>query len=556
MEFLDGPALDLAAADRRYPPMQSLAAMGASRAGQDVDAKPYLNQVLTESVYAGRAVAFLDMGFYRLKGTFNPSDQSPGTPDRVLDRLLSGFTFFGGWGKIAYPPSGGGFPNGAARYFAAPEFIWYGTDGGVMWEFDSMYGMAIIGVAFRGRPTGEEGTNRAGIGLNISQRNLGLPGSGVHLLDRVAFNDMAVGLKFGEGQVTGGGNCDTTTLRDASFQSVDTCILLIHQQNLVYNIVGTSSFVKCTTIVQADKGGYFVIDDLNANTCGGTGPDDWMFDLYGGANVGTNKISRARLEAGQVAGCRQVARLKGGWCELLIEGMTEAQDNQLVRMFEILGGQLTMIGGKLETRSAANPTFYVSADFDAGRHGSVRLYGMRLAADTWDYSEWFDHHANAQPHIVVRDCELDTGARIPSFSTRLEDGLPVPLRATTTSTSVVVSTLRNTGVPGRVDACCAAAQGAYRVRCTIVATTKVDGIVTGTALRAVREFDVLHTAGALTISTPETIGVDNNPAGLSFTIEAAPTQRHLSVHCTGVGGMTHHWTTDFQLIGGQVNAVV
>jgi hypothetical protein len=546
--FLDPPpsGLTAAATDTRYPRMGNIVSAGAVADGSDVDARPVLDAILADSLTAGRGIAHVPMGFYRLKTPFNPTQQGAGaTP--ALPKLLRGFTWFAGWGKIGYPPSGGGFPNGSTKYFAGVDLIWYGADAATMWELDSVVGMAHIGMGWRGRPT-KGATNRAGIGVNISQRNLGLPGSGLHLFDRCHWSDLAVGVKFGEGQITGGGNCDTTSWRDCTWQDCDAAIFLTHQQNLVYNLGGTSGFVGCTTVIRADKGGYFNIDDLNANGCGGAGADDWMLDLSGGINTGTNKVSRARVEGG----CQKFVRLRGGYCELLLEGFTEAQDNQASTMFQVFGGQLTLIGGKLASHDLTSPTFYVSADFAAGRHGSVRLQGVRLAADKFEFAEWFDTNANSIPRIVLRDCELDSGERIPSMSTRLEDQLPVPLRAKTTNgTSTVSTTLRNNGAAGRYDNCCAVPQGMYRIRVTIMAgTLDGAGALTGINVRAEREFDVLHTASALTVSGMTTVGVDVNPDSLSYAVASSDTWRHLRVDVVGKASTTLAWQADFQLVGG------
>lgn len=511
---------------------------GADPTGGNTDNSQPLFNMMLAALNKRCAIGLLPMGTYRLLTTFNPNDQ---TEDPVpLGKLVRGFTFFGGFGKIGYPPTGGD------KWYGAPEFVWYGSTGGTMWEFDSIVGMAIIGVAFRGEATTSSG-NRAGIGLNVSSRNLGLPGSGTHLLDRCSFVDMAVGVKMGEGQITGAGNCDTTTFRDVTFHKVDTCLYLSHQQNLVYNFDGTSSFLETKTIVRSDVGGYLCINDLNVNAGGGTGSTDWLFDLAGGSNVGTHRVLRARVENNT----KQIAKLSGQHVELQLDDFIEAQSNQSVTMFDLTGGQLTMSGGKLITRDTTftNPTFKLQNHTASGTAPTVRLYGVRLDTTSFNYREWFTHTAGTFPRIVMRDCELQHGERIPSFSTRLEDRLPVPLQATTTAATTVGSTLMNNGQTGRTDNCCAIPKGMMRIRVTIMAGLQVSSQITAIRLRATREIDVHNDGTTLTMSTPDVIGTDYNPTSLVFTLTAQNTFKNIYVACTGQASTNLYWQANFELLG-------
>lgn len=542
MGVIDPPGISLPAADSRFPRMPSIVARGADPTGADVDARVALDATLMDALHAGQGMAWLPMGAYRLKSTFNPSDRSPGQPALVLDKYLRGFTWFGGYGKIGYPPTGGG-----GKYYAAPEMIWYGTLGGVMWEFDSIGGSALIGIAFRGRPT-SGASNRAGVGLNISQRGA-LVGSGLHLLERVTFNDLTTGVRFGDGQETSAGNCDTTTFRDVTFQSCDVAVDLTHQQNLVYNFEGTSAFISCKTAVRSTAGGYLNIADLNANNAGGTGPDEWMLDLSGGHYAGTHKVSRARLEAG----CQQFLRTKSRYTDVLIEGLTEAQDSQDVTMFDLTGGQVTLIGGCLTTHSASAPTFNLKPDAGSGGLPSVRLYGVRLDTPRFLYEEWFTHAAGAFPAVTMRDCENQYGQRIPSFSTRLEDGLPVPLRAVTTDgTTDVTTTLLNNGLDQRADNCCAIGAGAYRVRMTLIGTTGTGGVA-ALQVRLTREADVVHDGTTITMSTPDVIGTDFNPDSLVCSFNAVQSYKYIRAVVRGKAATTIQWRAEFQLIAGTNN---
>lgn len=537
---------------QRFREFFHFADFGTKNDGSAIDNTPLLIAGMKAALQNGSAMAVLPAGPHQVSTTINPTDQ---ISTNLMGKNVRGFTWFGGFGKIGLPATAGGFPIGAAAFFAAPEFIWEGPAGGTMLKLDNMIGTAFLGIGFRGKPQLAD-TNQAALAVNVSSYNPGLPGSGGHLFDRCGFAFFDTVFKFGEGQqATGGGNCDTTTFRDVTFQSVGVVMLLTHQQNLVYNFEGTSSFLSTKTIVRTAAGGsfggggYFHISDLNANGCGGTGVDDWMFDLTGGSNIGTHKISRGRLENN----CKQVARLKGAYTEMLIEGLTEAQGNQSSTLFQVLGSSLTMIGGKLITRDAtgANPTFVLGQDPSGGGGlPSVNLYRVKLDATTFNLSDWFGTNSpNVIPRFIMRDCELASGQRIPSFSTRIEDGLPVPLKAKTTSATVVGATLRNNGQTARFDNCVTIPKGMHHLRVVVQAGTQTAGALTALRLRAVRDVDVFYNGTTLTIVNTQTIGTDYNPDGLAFAINKNDARANMWVDCTGLASTNHYWSADFRLQG-------
>lgn len=514
---------------------------GAHQDGSDYDFKTVLDAIFVDALPHNQGIIDLNMGRYRLKTTWNPNDQTSGGANMLLGKLFRGLTLFGGWGKIGNPQTGGD------KYYGAPEIVWYGSAGSTMFEWDTIVGSALIGIAFRGGSgASAPSANQAGIILNISQRNTGLPGSGVHLLDRCSFADFAVAVRCGEGQVTGGGNCDTTTFREATFQNGTTCLDLTHQQNLVYNFDGTSSFLSVKNIVKSSAGGYFNIDDLNANGCGGTTTNDWMFDLAGGQFVGTHKISRGRIEGN----CKQLLRVNGGYCNVLIEGLTEAQSNQSVTMFDLTGGSTTIIGGQLITNDTTNPTFYLHQHSASGTAPVLHLDKVMFDQNNWTPANWFKIQDGAYPYIRMTGCYLQNGRRIPDWSNRIDSRLPVICQGNTTNgTSTVALTLLRNGVTAVSYNCVSISRGMWRIRVVIMAGVQSSGNITSIQLRVTREVDVHSDGTTVTLVNTDTIGTDYNPDSLSVTLAVNSTYKHLRADVVGKASTNLYWQANFSLIG-------
>jgi hypothetical protein len=213
-----------------------------------------------------------------------------------------------------------------------------------------------------------------------------------------------------------------------------------------------------------------------------------------------------------------------------------------------MGGQLTLRGGRIVTHDSTNPTFMLRQETASGYSPVLRLIGVMLVDTQFTYADWISHATNCTPRIEMRGCVLANGRSIPDWSTRIETGLPVPLKGSTTTSNTIGLTLLQNNATGRFDNCVAISTGAWRIRMNLMAGLNSGGLMTTIKLVAIRDFSVFNNGSTIVISDTQTIGTDINPDSYVFALASSDASKHITCNVTGVAATNIFWRAHFTLL--------
>ncbi|MER9791298.1 hypothetical protein [Mesorhizobium sp. M0213] len=445
---------------------------------------------------------------------------------------------------IAYPtltPYGGGALRGqgmetsnafSPRAASSKSTIaWNGTSGGTLMELDGQLGLLFEQLSFVGKPS-LRAPSRAGICHHWLQTTKAF-GSGESLYVECSFQHFGTAIKFANNR--GDATCAGMHFLKCVVQNLDTFIHVMNDQGLNYVL----DHVSCNFIDRValfERGGNL---DMRNGNLAGCGTINWCFELAAiGSNLYVNSFRNVRIEQGT----KRLLKMTGSG-SVVFDGLTEAQPNQSVTMFEQIGGILTVRNAHLTTNGAANPTFVVRNQ-DGGSPGILFLENVHFAENTFVLTDWVSRPSTSASSIVVmKNCTHGTNFQpIPNFSTHLAYGKPRTCAQTTTNSSKPLT------IEGEARGLHTVVQLPTDTLTTInIVIEGVDSarkIVFSGARRAV----CLNSSFVCTLVSLQIIGTDYNP----FAMEAPPqvlVSQHLNgieVTVTGLRETLINWTAIFE----------
>ena len=339
-------------------------------------------QALIDAVFGGplRGRPHFPAGFYRISRMIR-------LPTGPL-----GCTIEGDGAMVAPPRLRHGIDNSTA-------LVWDGVAGGTMigGKGNMCYGlrdMALVGSMDAKAP-------RAGILYHCDQDRTNSNGSGVGLMEQVAFFDAAVAIRMGS--AVDDGNCADWTFVRVSFGWCDIGLHVVDRQGLNYNLIGCSGLF-CRSMVRMDAGGHFYATNLQITRCGGIGDDKWTLDFRElGDNAAIVSIDGLRIELDT----KQALRAVGGI--VMLRGYEEAQAAQSCTMVDVSGGTLIVEGARLVSRSRESPHFRLSAGPGASR---PKLYLRNVHFDVPQFclDEWIRRDPGSNAIISLSGCTYGNAA--------------------------------------------------------------------------------------------------------------------------------------------------
>ncbi|MER9545621.1 hypothetical protein NKI72_26810 [Mesorhizobium sp. M0437] len=445
---------------------------------------------------------------------------------------------------IAYPkltPYGGGALRGQGMETSnafSPRatsskstIVWNGIGGGSLMELDGQLGLLFEQLSFVGKPS-LKATSRAGICHHWLQTTKAF-GSGESLYVECSFQHFDTAVKFANSR--GDATCAGMHFLKCVVQNVDTFIHVMNDQGLNFVLDHVScNFIDRVTLFE--RGGN--VDVRNGNLAG-CGIINWCFELAAiGNNLYVNSFRNVRIEQGT----KRLLKMIGSG-SVIFDGLTEAQPNQNVTMFEQTGGVLSVRNAHLTTNSAANPTFIVRNQ-DGGSRGILFLENVHFAENTFVLTHWIGRPSTSASSIVVmKNCTHGTNFQpIPDFSTDLAYGNPRTCTQTTTDSSKPLT------FGGEARGLQTVVQLPTDTLATInIVIEGVDG-ARNVVFSGVRRAACLNNNFGCTLISLQMIGSDYDPLALEAPPQVS-VSRHLNaveVTVTGLRDTLINWTAIFE----------
>lgn len=461
------------------------------------------------------------------------------TPNILIPAGVTAFST-----TIEYPtvaPYGGGKMQGqgketstafSARADASRSVVrWDGADGGTMIELDGQLGLLFEQISFVGKAS-VGATDRAGIGHHWKMT--GSSGSGESTYFMCTFQYMDLAIKFADN--IGDGTCAGMHFIKCDAQNIDTFMQVMNNQGLNY-VLDHCSFNFIDRVCLFTRGGNLDVRNGNLAGCGTT---NWCFEFAAlDTNLYANTFRNLRVEQNTKRICKIT-----GVCVVVFDGLTEAQTDQNVTMFEQIGGVLIIRNSKLVTNDTTNPTFVVNQQ-GGGSVGILIIENTQFQGITsFVFTDWINRaNVNTPAVVVFRGNTFGTNfTPLPDFSTHLSWGNVVTIGQTTSNT------------PGKILTQFNVTRNHLSVvkiptNTSVTIDIYIEGIQdNGTVLfSGVRRAFVTNVAGTTALADSQIIGTDYdpNPLGTLPAVSVSDSLDCIEVTCTGLAATVINWKATF-----------
>ena len=475
----------------------------------------------------------------KLREIVSPADFADGVPAGTSSAYS--MKFYSGQfpisSTITFPSSGaygGGRWQGAGSEWstafssrsqnALSRLRWDGSVGGTMLNLDGQLGMTFADLSFVGKSSAGA-LNQAGVLNQWSMSGSAGSGESIYLNCTWQYYDIAVRM----GTSVGDGTCAGLQFVKCSTQNGSTFLQVENSQGLNYVLDHFSAnFVD--RVAYLKRGGNLQVRGGNFAGCGAT---NWIFELSNlGTSIYANSFRDVRIEQNS----KRVLKSVGG-C-VIIEGMTEAQTNQAVTMFDFAGTKAIIRDSRLITRDATNPTITLTNQ-SGGFVGSLMCECVHFDATVFTVSEWVQR-TNQNVHSIVTFVGCTYGANetpIADFSTDAAHGT-VPLSGQTTGAAT--GTLTIFGLNRNHYSVCKIPNN-YVVGYEVDIVAKDD--LGAVAFQGKRMAVAKNAAGVCTLANSTVVGTDYNPLsiGTAPSVFVSDGFDSIEVSVTGSSGRTLNW---------------
>lgn len=399
---------------------------------------------------------------------------------------------------------------------AVSRIRWDGSAGGTLVELDGQLGMSFSDLSFVGRSS-MAASNQAGIGMHWRMTGPAGAGESIHTNCSWQYFDVAIQAASTAGE----GTCAGLHFVKSTAHYCNTVLQVENNQGLNY-VLDHFSANFCDRVAYLKRGGNLQVRGGNFAGCGAT---NWVFEL---ANLGTaiyaNNFKDVRIEQNS----KRIIKSVGG--SLVVEGMTEAQSNQAVKMFDFQGTKAIIRDSRLITRDSTNPTIDL-ANQSGGFVGSLTCERVHFDVSSFVLAEWV-RRTNPNVHSIITFKGCTYGAAetpIADFSTDTAHGV-VPVSVTTTG--AVALTLTIFGLPRNHYSVCKIPAG-FSVAYEIVITAKDE--LGATVYHSTRVAVAQNAAGTSTLANTQTVGTNYNPLGLSTQPSVTVTDSYDAIEVAAIG---------------------
>lgn len=408
--------------------------------------------------------------------------------------------------------------------------MWSGPQGGTLLGGIGNLGTSIKRIAFCGQSS--VGSPKAGILFHCEQDVTDAFGSGNGVLEQLAFSFADVGIQMGT--VVTDHNCADWLMMRMSGYSLGTLMRVVNIQGVNYTLI-QPSMVLSDRMLHLVSGGNVYITNAQIALSGGTGPEQWIFDLSLNDNRCHVDIRGLRLEQD----CKQTLYAKGMGL-IRITGYEEAQANQSVTMVKVEGPTVHIEDSRLITRSVDAPHFMVN-NGTGGFNGKLFIAKTHFDVDTFDLNEWVRLTVGVSNPVQIRDSYYGQGGQfhIPFTNSHLEYGY-VRHYLRTIDATANQNVLFDGGKTTRgVHNVCRLPVETVKTLEVTISAREVGGAQATASFK--RRLVVSSSGSAATIVNIQTIGVDYNPAGWAAIISGSGTLRGINAQVTGAAETTIDW---------------
>jgi hypothetical protein len=338
------------------------------------------------------------------------------------------------------PPNCGGVWQGAGSLKEDPRLTtrsddyaaiyWNGAVSGTLLECDGQLSLEFRQLNFVGQKT-NGGSLQAGKLIHFKQS--GSYGSGESTFHQCTFTDAAAAIQCGVN--SGDGTCAGISFDDVFFESCTRGLYVVNNQGVNYYFNNLSAnFV--VNVIDCEAGGRIGINGGNFVTCGGTGATDYPIRLQtGSTSIFANSIRNLSIEQNT----KRFLQVTGP-CSVVISGLTEAQTDQDLQMFDIKGAIVTIEHSSLRTNATATPTISIQNHPGGGQRAALVMRSCEFDVASWVPTDWINLvDINDMSQITIEHCKYDTNQlAVPYLNNRLELG-PVIFKANTTDATATVA---------------------------------------------------------------------------------------------------------------------